>query len=105
MLFRSFNFFKTEFPSHDKAVQKLTERLGSKVELVGDDIFCTNPKILQEGIDQKIGNSVLIKLNQIGTITETLETIDLAYKNNYNMFSTKIKPHTQCVGVGLVFCV
>lgn len=69
-----------------KGWQLLTQKLGSKVELVGDDIFCTNPSILQEGIDQKIGNSVLIKLNQIGTVTETLQTIDLAYKNNYNCF-------------------
>jgi enolase len=66
--------------------QQLTQRLGSKTELVGDDIFCTNPAILQEGIDQKIGNSVLIKLNQIGTVTETLQTIELAYKHNYNCF-------------------
>ncbi|MDQ2862357.1 MAG: phosphopyruvate hydratase [Bacteroidota bacterium] len=66
--------------------QQLTQKLGNKIELVGDDIFCTNPAILQEGINQKIGNSVLIKLNQIGTVTETLETIDLAYKNNYNCF-------------------
>ena len=69
-----------------KGWQQLTQKLGTKVELVGDDIFCTNPAILQEGIIQKIGNSVLIKLNQIGTVTETLETIDLAYKNNYNCF-------------------
>jgi enolase len=69
-----------------KGWQLLTQKLGSKVELVGDDIFCTNPAILQEGINQKIGNSVLIKLNQIGTVTETLQTIDLAYKNNYNCF-------------------
>ena len=54
--------------------------------MVGDDIFCTNPEILQEGINAKIGNSILIKLNQIGTVTETLETINLAYKNNYNCF-------------------
>jgi enolase len=66
--------------------QQLTQRLGSKAELVGDDIFCTNPAILQEGIDQKIGNSVLIKLNQIGTVTETLQTIELAYQHNYNCF-------------------
>jgi len=66
--------------------KNLTKQLGSKVELVGDDIFCTNPQILQEGIKEKIGNSVLIKLNQIGTVTETLETIDLAFKNNYNCF-------------------
>jgi enolase 1/2/3 len=69
-----------------KGWQQLTQKLGQKIELVGDDIFCTNPVILQEGINQNIGNSVLIKLNQIGTVTETLQTIDLAYKNNYNCF-------------------
>jgi enolase len=66
--------------------QLLTERLGKKIELVGDDIFCTNPVILQEGINKKIGNSVLIKLNQIGTVTETLATIQLAKENGYNCF-------------------
>lgn len=64
----------------------LTEELGKKVELVGDDIFCTNPKLLQKGIDEGAANSILIKLNQIGTVTETLETIDLARKNGYNCF-------------------
>jgi enolase len=64
----------------------LTGALGDQVELVGDDIFCTNPAILREGIDQGIGNAVLIKLNQIGTVTEALETIDLAKKNNYRCF-------------------
>jgi enolase len=66
--------------------QNLTKVLGSKIELVGDDIFCTNPKILKEGIEKKVANSILIKLNQIGTVTETLETINLAYSNNYNCF-------------------
>lgn len=66
--------------------QRLTQQLGSKTELVGDDIFCTNPSILAEGIEQGIANSVLIKLNQIGTVTETLDTIELARKNNYNLF-------------------
>ncbi len=66
--------------------QKLTAELGNKVELVGDDIFCTNPIILKEGIDKKVANSILIKLNQIGTVTETLDTVNLAYKNNYNCF-------------------
>lgn len=66
--------------------QKLTLELGRKIELVGDDIFCTNPKILKEGIEKKVANSILIKLNQIGTVTETLETINLAYTNNYNCF-------------------
>lgn len=64
----------------------LTDELGSKVELVGDDLFCTNPKIVAEGIEKGIANSVLIKLNQIGTITETLDTINLAKKNNYKCF-------------------
>ncbi len=66
--------------------QLLTEKLGKKVEIVGDDIFCTNAKILQKAIDKKVANSILIKLNQIGTVTETLETMELAAKNNYNCF-------------------
>ncbi|HQT42649.1 MAG TPA: phosphopyruvate hydratase [Halothiobacillus sp.] len=61
----------------------LTERLKSKVQLVGDDIFVTNAKILREGIDKKIGNSILIKVNQIGTLTETLDTMRLAEENGY----------------------
>jgi len=65
---------------------KLTKELGSKIELVGDDIFCTNKSILLEGIKQNVGNSILIKVNQIGSITETLETIQLAQKNNYFYF-------------------
>jgi enolase len=64
----------------------LTDALGSRIELVGDDIFCTNPAILREGIEKGIGNSILIKLNQIGTVTETLDTIQLAGKNNYRCF-------------------
>jgi len=66
--------------------KKLTKSLGNKIELVGDDIFCTNPDILAKGIKNKVANSILIKLNQIGTVTETLDTIDLAYKTNYNIF-------------------
>ena len=61
----------------------LTEKLGKKIQLVGDDLFVTNPKILQDGISKNIANSVLIKVNQIGTLSETLATIDLAQKNNY----------------------
>jgi len=61
----------------------LTKRLGKKIQLTGDDIFVTNKKILAEGIKQGIANSVLIKLNQIGTLTETLETVSLAKKSNY----------------------
>ena len=63
--------------------KKLTERLGSKIQLVGDDLFVTNKAILKEGIDKGIGNSILIKVNQIGTLTETLDTIRLAHKNGY----------------------
>ncbi len=66
----------------------LTKRLGKKVQLVGDDIFVTNPKILAEGIKQRVANSILIKLNQIGTLTETLETVEMAKKAGYTcMFS------------------
>jgi len=61
----------------------LTERLGTRLQLVGDDIFVTNPAILRRGIDEHIANSVLIKLNQIGTVTETLETIALARDAGY----------------------
>lgn len=66
--------------------RNLTNELGDKIELVGDDIFCTNPVILKEGIAKGIGNSILIKLNQIGTVTETMQTINLAKKNKYNYF-------------------
>ena len=61
----------------------LTNEIGDKVQLVGDDLFVTNPKILQKGIDAKIANAILIKVNQIGTLTETLDAINLASKNNY----------------------
>jgi len=61
----------------------LTERLGDKVQLVGDDLFVTNPSILKEGIDKNIANSILIKLNQIGTLSETLEAIQMAHDAGY----------------------
>lgn len=89
--------------------QKLTRELGDKIELVGDDIFCTNPQILQKGIEQGVANAILIKLNQIGTLTETLDTIELARKNNYNCFishrsgeteDTSIADLTVAVGAG-----
>ena len=63
--------------------KKLTERVGNKVQLVGDDLFVTNIKRLQKGLDNNTANSILIKLNQIGTLTETLEAIELAHKNGY----------------------
>ena len=61
----------------------LTEKLGGRVQLVGDDLFVTNPKILARGIEEGVGNSILIKVNQIGTLTETFETMDLAHKSGY----------------------
>ena len=62
---------------------KITERIGDRVQLVGDDLFVTNKKCLQMGIDKKAGNAILLKVNQIGTITETIETIELAKANGY----------------------
>lgn len=61
----------------------MTEKLGSKIQLVGDDLFVTNKEILSRGINENIANSILIKLNQIGTITETLDTIEMAHKAGY----------------------
>jgi enolase len=61
----------------------LTDKLGSKVQLVGDDLFVTNTKILKEGIDKRIANSILIKINQIGTLTETFAAIEMAKRANY----------------------
>ncbi len=87
----------------------LTDELGKKIELVGDDVFCTNPAILAQGIEKGIANSILIKLNQIGSVTETLDTIELATRNNYNSFvshrsgeseDTTIADLTVAVGAG-----
>jgi enolase len=61
----------------------ITEKLGDRVQLVGDDLFVTNPKILARGIGEGVGNSILIKVNQIGTLTETFETMELAHKSGY----------------------
>jgi len=63
--------------------KKLTDRLGNKVQIVGDDIFVTNTKILAEGIAKGVANSILIKLNQIGTVTETMDAIQMAFKAGY----------------------
>ena len=62
----------------------MTERLGDRCQLVGDDLFVTNEKLLQKGINEKVGNAILIKPNQIGTLTETIRAVMLAKKNNYN---------------------
>jgi enolase len=61
----------------------LTKELGDKIQLVGDDLFVTNVERLQEGIEKGVGNSILIKVNQIGTVSETLDAIDLARRNGY----------------------
>lgn len=66
-----------------EAFAKITKELGDKVQLVGDDLFVTNKECLQKGIDMKAGNAILLKVNQIGSITETLETIKLAKENGY----------------------
>jgi len=63
--------------------RQMTERIGDKVQLVGDDIFVTNPKIFKKGIAERIGNAILIKVNQIGSLSETLEAIAMAKKNKY----------------------
>ena len=67
-----------------KSWKELTKRIGDKIQLVGDDLFVTNPKRLQKGIDEEVANAILIKPNQIGTLTETLETMNLAKENGYN---------------------
>ena len=64
--------------------QKMTKALGNKIQLVGDDLFVTNVKRLQQGIDEKVANAILIKVNQIGTLTETIDAVNLAYGNGYN---------------------
>ena len=63
--------------------KKLTEELGESIQIVGDDIFVTNPKIFNKGIEQGIANSILVKLNQIGTVTETLDAIEMAKQVGY----------------------
>src|SRR5258708_13851100 len=63
--------------------QNLTKELGGRIQLVGDDLFVTNVQFLQEGIDKGVANSILIKVNQIGTVSETLDAIDLARRNGY----------------------
>ena len=85
-LINKYPIISIEDPVHENdwsGFTKITERLGSRIQLVGDDLFVTNKKCLQMGIDKHAGNAILLKVNQIGTITETLETIDLARKNGY----------------------
>jgi enolase 1/2/3 len=73
----------------------LSQRLGDKVQLVGDDLFVTNTKRLQRGIDERIANSILIKVNQIGTLTETIESIQLAHRNGYTSIASHRSGETE----------
>ena len=77
----------------------LTNKLDKKIQLVGDDVFVTNQKIFKTGIDKKVANAILIKFNQIGTITETLDTINLAKKNNYNYIISHRSGETEDVTI------
>jgi enolase len=77
----------------------LTQRLGEKVQLVGDDLFVTNSQRLRRGIDQRVGNSILIKVNQIGTLTETLEAIKLARENGYSAVMSHRSGETEDVTI------
>ena len=77
----------------------LTNKLGKSTQLVGDDLFVTNPNIFKKGIQKKVANSILIKLNQIGTITETLEAISLAKENNYNYIISHRSGETEDVTI------
>ncbi len=78
---------------------KLTGKLNKKIQLVGDDVFVTNKKIFKKGIDNDIANAILIKFNQIGTVTETLETIALAKKSNYNYIISHRSGETEDVTI------
>jgi enolase len=73
----------------------LTRRLGDKVQLVGDDLFVTNTRRLQRGIDERVANSILIKVNQIGTLTETIEAIQLAQRNGYTTIASHRSGETE----------
>ncbi len=73
----------------------LTTALGERIELVGDDIFCTNPRILRDAIDRGVGNSILVKLNQIGTVSETLETVRLAQGHGYGAYMSHRSGETE----------
>jgi len=75
--------------------KQLTEKLGSRCQLVGDDLFVTNTKRLQRGIDEGIANSILVKVNQIGTLTETIEAIELARRNGYTSISSHRSGETE----------
>jgi enolase len=78
---------------------KLTQQIGDRVQLVGDDLFVTNPRILEEGIERRAGNSILVKLNQIGTLTETLECVRLAQRASYTTIISHRSGETEDVTI------
>ena len=84
-------FYEEDFESFSK----LTSKIGDKVQLVGDDFFTTNKELLQKGIDKKAGNAILIKFNQIGTVSEAFDTINLAKENNYKIIISHRSGETQ----------
>ncbi|MDH5238807.1 MAG: phosphopyruvate hydratase, partial [Acidimicrobiia bacterium] len=77
----------------------LTERIGDQVQLVGDDLFVTNSERLQRGIDTRVANSILVKVNQIGTLTETLEAVELATRNGYTSVMSHRSGETEDVTI------
>ena len=86
-MFFKYPIFSIEDPLHEddwSGWVNLNDRIGKKIQIVGDDLFVTNPERLKMGIEKNAANSILIKVNQIGTITETLETIDIAKNNKYS---------------------
>jgi enolase len=77
----------------------LTQAVGSKIQLVGDDLFVTNVKRLQTGIDKKIANALLVKVNQIGSVTETINAVSLAQNNGYNTIMSHRSGETEDVTI------
>ena len=77
----------------------ITEKLGNRIQLVGDDLFVTNPAILQKGIERNIANSILIKVNQIGTLTETFAAVDMAHKAGYTAVMSHRSGETEDVTI------
>jgi enolase len=77
----------------------LTERLGAKVQIVGDDLFVTNPERLQKGIDNETANALLVKVNQIGSLTETLDAVELAQRNGYKCMMSHRSGETEDVTI------
>lgn len=88
------------FAEDDLAGFKLiTEKLGNKMQIVGDDLFCTNISILEQGIKDKMANSLLVKFNQIGTLTETLDAMNLAFRNQYNCITSHRSGESEDVSI------